>query len=298
MIVGLCNGGTELSASKLQSCTLLGETLAFTGQLGMSRSEAVGLAEMAGAYIQSGVTTDTTVLILGSQSDSKLGAQSQSRKHRKAEAPIASGQNIRIIGEAEFIALLGVFLLEKKAVLDVSRSPLAGPAHRLTQRFARVPSNLEAYRTGMRDAGRAASRRRATRSLLLELLQHHKDEGGALSRVSDTSKAERLVDFLEGRDDHGLLQFDPGSAEFGEQLAGHMARAHLPWPIFLSLIEGLVDVGVEGAPAAADLRAALERAWVAAELVRRGWGSSVSAVAADIRWRQRRPTSASGRSRP
>ena len=42
----------------------------------------------------------------------------------------------------------------------------------------------------------------------------------------------------------------------------------------------------------------LERAWVAAELVRRGWGSSVSAVAADIRWRQRRPTSASGRSRP
>lgn len=270
-----------MSASKLRSYPLLGETLAFTGQLGISRNEAVVLAEKAGAHIQSGVTTDTTILILGSQSASKLGAQSQSSKHRKAEALIASGQNIRIIGEAEFIALLGTFPSEKKAAPDVDRSSLDRSAYRLTQRFARIPSNLEAYRTGMRDAGRAASRCRATCDLLLELLQHHKDEGGALSRVSDASEAERLIDFLEGRDDRGLLQFEPGSAEFGDQLADHMARAHLPWPIFLSLIEGLVHVGAEDAPVTADLRAALERAWVAAELMRRD-GLATSDVIAKL----------------
>ncbi|MGF1550314.1 MAG: exonuclease domain-containing protein [Sphingomonadaceae bacterium] len=86
---------------------LVGESIAFTGALQMPRREAADLAHEAGAAVESGVTKRTTMLVVGDQDIEKLVGHDKSSKHRKAEKLIATGQPIRIVGEADFLSLVG-----------------------------------------------------------------------------------------------------------------------------------------------------------------------------------------------
>lgn len=81
---------------------LVGETLAFTGALSLTRHEAAALAAQSGCAIGDGVTRHTTILVVGDQDRWKLAGYEKSAKHRKAEALIAKGQQIRILCEDDF----------------------------------------------------------------------------------------------------------------------------------------------------------------------------------------------------
>jgi DNA polymerase-3 subunit epsilon len=83
---------------------LVGETLVFTDTLALTRHEAAALAAQAGCAIGEGVTKHTTILVVGDQDRWKLAGYEKSAKHRKAEALIAKGQQIRILPEGDFQA--------------------------------------------------------------------------------------------------------------------------------------------------------------------------------------------------
>ena len=87
---------------------LVGEAIVFTGALELPRREAADRAAQAGADVLPGVTKNTTVLVVGDQDFATLNGHAKSSKHLKAEALIAAGQSIRIIGETDFMALSAV----------------------------------------------------------------------------------------------------------------------------------------------------------------------------------------------
>ena len=83
---------------------LFGETVVFTGALGMPRRDAADRAHELGAVVEPGVTKNTTLLIVGDQDLSKLAGHTKSTKHRKVEQRIARGQSIRVLAESDFMA--------------------------------------------------------------------------------------------------------------------------------------------------------------------------------------------------
>jgi DNA polymerase-3 subunit epsilon len=54
------------------------------------------------------VNKKTTLLVVGDQDISRLAGHDKSSKHRKAGDLIGEGQNIRILGESDFLRLLDV----------------------------------------------------------------------------------------------------------------------------------------------------------------------------------------------
>lgn len=85
---------------------LAGSVVVFTGALGMSRSEAAELAACAGMSVKSGVTKQTTHLVVGDQDLALLAGHTKSSKHRKAEEMQNGGHPIRIVGESDFKTLV------------------------------------------------------------------------------------------------------------------------------------------------------------------------------------------------
>ena len=83
-----------------------GEIIVFTGELNIPRSEAAEIAKMLGFRVEDGVTKRTTVLCAGVQDRTKIGGYDKSSKHRKAESLATSGQDIRILSEDDFWALV------------------------------------------------------------------------------------------------------------------------------------------------------------------------------------------------
>jgi DNA polymerase-3 subunit epsilon len=81
---------------------LYGEVLVFTGTLSMPRRVAADAAAEAGCCVDSGVTKNTTLLVVGDEDLRKLAGHDKSSKHRKAEELIAKGQPIRILAESDF----------------------------------------------------------------------------------------------------------------------------------------------------------------------------------------------------
>lgn len=86
---------------------LTGETIVFTGELTLPRSTAADMAAEAGGNVDSGVTKRTTMLVVGER-DIQPGWAAKSGKHRKAEALILAGQDIRIVGENDFMVLAAI----------------------------------------------------------------------------------------------------------------------------------------------------------------------------------------------
>ena len=81
---------------------LYGEVLVFTGILDIPRHEASEMAAKIGCKVSTGVTKDTTILVVGDQDIKKLAGQIKSSKHRKAESLIQKGREIRILRESDF----------------------------------------------------------------------------------------------------------------------------------------------------------------------------------------------------
>lgn len=87
---------------------LYGETVVFTGTLSFTRSEAAAIAASAGCDVTANVTAKTTLLVVGNQDILALNGHVKSSKHRKAEALIAKGASLRILGEADFRKLVSL----------------------------------------------------------------------------------------------------------------------------------------------------------------------------------------------
>ncbi len=86
---------------------LMGETIVFTGFLQMHRSEAAHLAVKAGCNVVDTVSGKVTVLVVGDQDLRLTRGNVKSRKHRKVEEMIAAGSAVRIVGESEFLQMVG-----------------------------------------------------------------------------------------------------------------------------------------------------------------------------------------------
>jgi DNA polymerase-3 subunit epsilon len=98
------NPAAELAVN--QDGVLAGNVVVFTGALSIPRQEASVLAALGGCEVGSGVTKQTTLLVVGDQDISRLAGKNKSSKHLKAEELISKGQKIRILGESDFRALL------------------------------------------------------------------------------------------------------------------------------------------------------------------------------------------------
>ncbi len=118
-----CGCGTSNSNSRLPSATdqdfrklansepdpsgpLYGEVVVFTGELSISRMEAAQIAYKMGCNIDMKVNRNTTLLVVGDQDLKRLAGYQKSTKHRMAEDLRSKGQQIRIIGEDDFMAMI------------------------------------------------------------------------------------------------------------------------------------------------------------------------------------------------
>lgn len=89
-----------------QDGLLFGEVIVFTGSLIMPRAQAADMAAQIGCQVDAGVTKKTTLLVVGDQDIKILAGKEKSSKHIKAEELIKKGQNIRILMESDFLALI------------------------------------------------------------------------------------------------------------------------------------------------------------------------------------------------
>ena len=91
-----------------EDVSFTGETVVFTGKLErLFRNDGADLAAAAGFNVDSLVTKRTTVLVVGEQHLRRLKGDGKSSKHLKAEKLSLEGQQIRIIGETDFLELVG-----------------------------------------------------------------------------------------------------------------------------------------------------------------------------------------------
>jgi DNA polymerase-3 subunit epsilon len=86
--------------------SLHGEVMVFTGALEIPRSEAANMASIIGCQVGTGVTKNTTILVVGDQDISKLAGHDKSSNHRKAELLISKDIPIRILRERDFKEML------------------------------------------------------------------------------------------------------------------------------------------------------------------------------------------------
>ena len=95
------------SKSYALSGPLCGKKIVFTGELTISRKDAMQMAVNAGALLRSTVSGKTDILVVGKQDLSVVGADGMSTKEEKAHELNASGKCcIRIINEEEFMSLI------------------------------------------------------------------------------------------------------------------------------------------------------------------------------------------------
>jgi DNA polymerase-3 subunit epsilon len=86
---------------------LAGEVVVFTGFLKMTRSDIAKITAQAGCEVSRSVDSSVTILVVGDQDVRLTRGIMRSGKHREAERINAAGGNIRIIGESDFVQLVG-----------------------------------------------------------------------------------------------------------------------------------------------------------------------------------------------
>ncbi len=99
-------GGRRAASEVVSDGPLGGEVAVFTGALSIPRREAADLAATAGCEVSSSVSKKTTLLVVGDQDIRLLAGHEKSSKHRKAEALINNGQNIRVLRETDFRTII------------------------------------------------------------------------------------------------------------------------------------------------------------------------------------------------
>ena len=92
-------GNAQVPATKLRS--LQGKSIVFTGVLTLKRFDAELLAIQAGATVTKDVTRSTDVVVQGGRSP-RYKSGHKGNKLQQAQALMAKGQKIHVIGEAEF----------------------------------------------------------------------------------------------------------------------------------------------------------------------------------------------------
>ncbi|WP_373495808.1 exonuclease domain-containing protein [Aquiflexum sp.] len=85
-----------------QDGPLYGESVVFTGTLSQPRSEMAVIAAEAGCRVQDGVNHQTTLLVVGFQTEYRLNGYDKSSKQRKAEQMVGKGFDIKIVSEDDF----------------------------------------------------------------------------------------------------------------------------------------------------------------------------------------------------
>ncbi|MDP3197283.1 exonuclease domain-containing protein [Tabrizicola sp.] len=96
----------RIAVDGVEGALFNGETLVFTGSLREVRAVAAEAAGLLGFNVRDTVTADTTFLVVGTQDADKLGGYNKSSKHRKAESLAGKGQEISILTEEDFWALV------------------------------------------------------------------------------------------------------------------------------------------------------------------------------------------------
>ena len=89
---------------------LFGETILFTGALGIPRQQAADMAARAGCNVVNGASKKVTMLVVGIQDESRLKGYEKSTKHRKVEALIERGSEIQILSERDFSEFMEIDL--------------------------------------------------------------------------------------------------------------------------------------------------------------------------------------------
>lgn len=87
---------------------LYGETILFTGELRVPRSKARELAAQAGCNVVDNASKKVSILVVGTQDESKLQGYEKSSKHRRIETLISKGARIDVLSESDFYEILGV----------------------------------------------------------------------------------------------------------------------------------------------------------------------------------------------
>ncbi len=107
--VGASPGSGAIRRNGDPEGALFGEVVVFTGALEIPRREAADLAQKIGCTVADGVTTKTTMLVVGDQDVKKLAGHEKSSKHRKVEKLIDEGRSIRILRETDFRRLVELY---------------------------------------------------------------------------------------------------------------------------------------------------------------------------------------------
>jgi len=94
------------------SGALAGETVVFTGKLEIPRGVAAKAATRMGCNVADSINKRTTILVVGDQDLRRTKGNEKSSKHRKAEEMIAGGVPIRIVGESDFMLMIGPAAIE------------------------------------------------------------------------------------------------------------------------------------------------------------------------------------------
>lgn len=81
---------------------LYGESVVFTGTLSKPRSDMAKLASEAGCRVQDSINKETSILVVGFQTEYRLGGYDKSSKQRKAEQMVEKGFGIKIVSEDDF----------------------------------------------------------------------------------------------------------------------------------------------------------------------------------------------------
>lgn len=99
---------------------LYGETILFTGALSIPRREAADRAAQAGCNVAGNASKKVTILVVGTQDESKLNGYEKSSNHRRVEALIGEGVGIDILSESDFYELLGI---RESEIMSSAMSP-------------------------------------------------------------------------------------------------------------------------------------------------------------------------------
>ena len=91
----------------------LGKPLCSPGKLEIPRGVAAKAAAGMGCNVADSINKRTTILVVGDRDLRRTKGNEKSSKHRKAEEMIASGVPIRIVGESDFMLMVGQAAIEK-----------------------------------------------------------------------------------------------------------------------------------------------------------------------------------------
>lgn len=106
-----------------------GQTILFTGDIGIARPEAEAIARKVGFNTAGSMSKKVDLLVVGMQDMSRLAGHDKSSKQRKAEELQASGHDIQIVSDDDFWAMM------PPAIRPVPVKP------KVPQTLRRIPKN-------------------------------------------------------------------------------------------------------------------------------------------------------------